>query len=131
MAAGKSARRDKAIKKAKKKRLIIISVSASLAVALVAILIVTFIQQAAVGSRVFENGPVNITLLDNGHFALVDCSLVRNGTYTENENEGVTTVVFVHNNETVYGIIEGDVLTLPDEWDAGKGHDPRLKMRKR
>jgi len=133
----KANRRTLAIKKAKRKKIIVISVGAVFA-ALILAFAVYSITRPEIPSRVYATGPQSVTLYEDGRFSFVDCRFVRTGTFTEIEsNDAVTiignnddvTIAFFHNNRTVHGSISNDILTIPMEWDSGKGHSPHLRLQ--
>ena len=124
----KAERREKAIKKAKRKKTIIMAVCILIATAILALIIYT-VTRPEVPSRVYATGAQSVTLYDDGRFSFVDCQIVRVGNYIEDINGADITVKFVYNNVTVYGSISDDILTIPNEWDSGKGHDPRLRLQ--
>jgi hypothetical protein len=124
----KAERRAIALKKEKRNKIITIGAFAAFAVVLTVIIIYS-VTRPEVPSRVYTTGPLSVTLYANGRFSFVDCNFMRAGIYTETVNGGVITVEFVHSGVTVYGSISGDILTIPNAWDAGKGHDPRLRLQ--
>jgi hypothetical protein len=124
----KAERREAAMKKAKKNKKILMCVCASVAIAIAA-LIVFAVTRPTIDSRVYTTGAQSVALFDDGRFRFTDCRLARAGTYTETINGDVTTVAFVHRRNTFYGRIANDVLTIPQEWDAGKGHSPHLRLQ--
>ena len=124
----KSERRSKAMRKAKRKKIILISVCSFIAVFVVAAIIYSA-TRPEVESRFFSSGTQSVNLYDDGRFSFVDCQFVRAGRYTEIVNGDEVTIEFAHNNIIVYGLLSGNILTIPDEWDAGKGHDPRLVLQ--
>ena len=124
----KSERREIAARKAKRKKTIIISVCSILGIFIIAAIIYGA-TRPEVESRLFSSGTQSVNLYVDGRFSFVDCQFVRAGRYTEIENGDEITIEFIHNNGTVYGSLVGDILTIPDEWDSGKGHDPRLRLQ--
>jgi len=124
----KAERRAIALKKAKRNKIITISVCTSIAVFVVALIIYTA-TRPEIPSRVYATGPQSVTLYDDGRFRFTDCSFVRVGKYTEIVDGDAITIEFVHNNVFVYGDISGEFLTIPNEWDSGKGHNPRLRLQ--
>jgi len=124
----KSERREIAVKKAKRKKIIITSVCSLLAIFIIGAIIYAA-TRPEVESRLYSSGTQSINLYVNGRFTFVDCQFTRAGVYTEIADGDDIKVEFVHRNVTVYGTLSGDILTIPDEWDSGKGHDPRLRLQ--
>jgi len=124
----KAERREIAMKKAKRKKAIIICVCITLAVVFLAAVIYS-VTRPEVPSRVYATGPQSITLYDDGRFSFTDCQFVRVGRYTEIANGNDIEVEFFLNNVTVFGSISGNILTIPNEWDSGKGHNPQLRLQ--
>jgi hypothetical protein len=115
-------------KNAKRKKVITISVCVLIAAIITAIIIYS-VTRPEIGSRVYTAGPQTVTLYDDGRFSFIDCSFVRTGRFTEIARGDDIAVEFVHRNVTVYGSISGNILTIPNEWDSGKGHDPQLRLQ--
>ena len=124
----KAERREQALKKAKRNKIITISVCVLVAVLLIAV-IVYAVTRPEIPSRIYATGPQRVRLYEDGRFNFTDCRFVRAGRYTETADGDVITLAFVHNNITFYGNISGDILTIPSEWDSGKGHNPRLRLQ--
>jgi len=124
----KAERHTLAIKRAKRNSLIGKIVVSAVAIVFIALLVHS-VTRPELGSRLYESGPQSITLYDDGRFSFIDCRFVRTGRFTEIINDDDVTVRFMHNNITVYGNIANDILTIPNEWDTGKGHNPRLRLQ--
>jgi hypothetical protein len=124
----KAERRAAAQKKAKRNRTIMVCAGVLLAVVFIAVVIFA-VTRPEIGARVYATGAQRLTLYDDGRFSFMDCQFVRTGNYTETPAGDTVIVEFTHNNRTVRGSISDGILTIPDEWDAGKGHDPRLRLQ--
>jgi len=123
----KAERRTMAIKRSKRNRLIAVSIGAAMAIFFISLAVYS-VTRPEIGSRLYATGPQSITLYDDGRFSFVDCRSVRTGRFTEIINGDGVTVRFTNNSGTVYGNITDDILTIPNEWDSGKGHSPRLRL---
>jgi len=123
----KKLRKQEAIRKAKKRKKIIILVSIALFVALLALVVFALIQRGQ--QRVFAEGRQEVILNDNGAFTARDAhGQTRSGTFTETTSEGVIILSFVEDGTTVIGTIEDNVLRIPTEWEDGCGHNPYLPL---
>jgi len=79
--------------------------------------------------RVFEDHHQTVTLRGNGTFtAQLHHNVVVTGTYTEDIADGATTITFINNGSHHRGSIDGEILTLPSEWDDGCDHNRRLSQ---
>ena len=121
----KAARREAAIKKAKLKKKLLITVGALAAVVVVGLMIYGALQNH---DRVFTAaGNQVITLYEDGNFtARLPHGVFKEGMYFEQiEEGGFTTVFFILEGGGILeaGMIEGNVLTPPLGWDDGHGHD--------
>ena len=123
----KKERQAAALKKAKQKKIIVISVCTAVVLLIGAFLIFNAVQQSK--NRVYTDGHQTVTLHANGNFSATLAHETRNGTYTENEADGVITVTFVSDGKSAEGNIKNDVLTLPDEWQDDHGHGSKLKLK--
>ena len=124
----KAKRRQQAMKRDRRRNRIIASVCFSILLGLVIMFIVGQIQQR--GTRVYVSGNNSVVLRGDGTFtASLPHGVVRNGTFSESTSDGVTTVSFVEGPGTVSGVINGDVLTIPDEWDDGHRHPRNYTLR--
>jgi hypothetical protein len=124
----KAEKRASAQKTERRNKIIALGVCVSVAVILIALTVYAF-TRPEIGSRVYATGGQSVTLYDNGRFRFLDCRFVRTGRYAETVDGGTVTVEFVHNNRTVRGSISGGILTIPAEWDSGKGHSPHLRLQ--
>ena len=126
----KESRRQIAIKRARKKRVVIISVCAIVVLAFASLVIYELLR--ADTSRVFVSGGSHITLHDDGTFnAQLPHNVRIAGTFTETVSGDITTVSFNSIRGTEDGNIYGNVLTIPDAWDSGcaHGHGLRYTLR--
>ena len=123
----KKERRAQALKKAKQKKIITISVCVSLALVITALIISSLYQQSK--NRVYTDGYQTVTLHDDGSFTAALAHEMRTGTYVENVEGDVVIVTFISEDKNVNGSIENDSLTLPAEWDDGHGHSSILILK--
>jgi len=73
----------------------------------------------------------SITLRANGTFIARLSHDVRNGTYVEDDLGSFLVVTFFPQGEAAAnGVILGDVLQLPEEWDDGHGHSIDFYLKK-
>jgi hypothetical protein len=75
-------------------------------------------------ARVFTDGSQTVTLWDDGSFSAVLAGGKKEGVYAEEAENGPAegkTITFTSEGTTADGAIEGDILTLPEEWDGGAG----------
>jgi uncharacterized protein YxeA len=124
----KKARRE-AAKKKKQKNVMIIIVCIAVVAAIAAFFIYNSIQQGQ--TRVFTAGEQTVSLHQDGKFAAqLAHNVTKRGTYTEEASGGLTMVTFYQDEAMELGIIQDNVLYLPDEWDDGHGHGTRLPLTK-
>ena len=111
----KESRRLSAVKKSEaKKRVYII---ATVAVVICVIGVAVFSIWFENSGRVFVSEGNRVVLYANGTFSAELPNNVRQtGTFTEIEEDGVTTVLFVSAGRLSNGSIVDDVLTIPVEW---------------
>jgi len=127
MSKAKAERRELAIKKAKRNKILGLSAGAIVVIIFFAFVLYS-VTRPEVEVRVYSAGPQSVTLYGDGRFSFVDCRSVRNGRFTETDDSGNVALEFLHNNRIVHGSISDDILTIPTEWDAGKGHSPYLRL---
>ena len=123
------ARREKARKKAKLKRLMLtIAVCVFVGLAIAGYLIFSSMREAATDT--FSDGTQTIRLRPNGRFtAQLYHGMSFNGEYTIGEEEGWTIVSFTHDGMTVQSEIVEDMLFIPTEWHDQCGHNTVLPRR--
>jgi opacity protein-like surface antigen len=126
----KKGKKKQAAKRANRKNLaIIVSVCIAIAVAISALVVFNVINQQS-EARVFTADSQMVTLRDDGTFsAKLAHSVTKSGTYSESITGDTTTISFIYDGKTENGNIVGSVLTLPDEWDDGHGHDTEFTLR--
>ena len=123
----KNERRAKALKKSRQRRIIIAVVCALVVVTIAVIIIINAYQQSK--TRVYTDGHQTITLHHDGKFTAALAHEAESGIYTETSNDGVITVTFTTDGNSVTGTIVDDILTLPAEWDDGHGHGSTLMLK--
>ena len=114
----KRKRREAAQKKAKQRRIALLSFCG--AAVLVAVIVAIVVHITRPGIRVFAaEGNLSVTLYDDGNFsARLAKNMNFSGTFTEDVNDRVTTITFMHDGTMVSTHIEDDVLILPVPWRA-------------
>jgi len=123
----KKLKKQEAIRKAKKRRMILIIVATVFSLAIIALIVLAFIQSGQ--QRVFTDGRQQVILNNNGSFTSRDAhGRTRQGTFTETSDGGLITVSFTEGGTTAIGTIENNVLTIPSEWDDGCRHNPHLPL---
>ncbi|MCL2396754.1 MAG: hypothetical protein FWC93_01680 [Defluviitaleaceae bacterium] len=129
MSSKAKARRQLALKKAKRRNRIIAAVCGVALMAIVAFFVISHIQQ--IGTRVFVSGRNSVTLNTDGTFsAILPHGVMRRGTFSETTSGGITAVSFVQDNTFAIGSISGNVLTIPEEWDDGHFHPRDFTLRR-
>jgi hypothetical protein len=125
----KSQRREQAIKREKRKKLIIGTVCVVVAVAIVVLLFNDPYRKQS-QARVFTDGAQTVTMQNDGTFtAELLHDTTYSGTFLEVAIGDTTTIVlFEVDGEDVQGTITNDILTMPEEWDDGHGHTGPLKL---
>jgi len=125
----KDARRINAAKKAKMKKTLLFTACALVVVAIVALIVVDAIREDPV--RVFSGRPNQVvSLRDDGTFtAHLPHGVAMSGTFTEETENGITTITFAQGRRTEVGHIEGNVLIIPQTWDDGCGHGREFTLR--
>jgi|GEM_PF-499760 len=118
-------RRELAMKRDKRKKIIRMTLGIAVAIAIVALIVINATQK--IEERVFTDGNQTITLRDNGTFsARLAHDARKRGNYEENVAGDVTTVVFTEGEVTTNGTIVNNVLTIPAEWEDAHGHGREL-----
>ena len=127
----KALKKENAIKKAKRKKIIIAGICA-LAVLLVAALgIYSAVQKndQEKDAEIYRQGGQSVQLLPDGKFtASLAHNVKKNGTYTKTTEDSRTLINFNVNGNIETGRIENNSLYLPASWDDGHGH--RTVLRK-
>ena len=125
----KSARRQAAIKKQKRKNRIILAVCVTVVVFIAGLVGYNLYQQ--LGNRVFADAHrvQEVTLRTNGTFTARLAHETRSGTYSEYSDGAVTTVTFAYDGVTASGTIIDTILTMPNEWDDQHGHGNILMLQ--
>jgi len=124
----KRARRELAVKQAKRKKFIIIGVILVIVIALIAYFVINAITSS--GAEVFSDGSQTVSFQSNGDFsASLSHGVVQRGTYTFSEQDDNTLVSFTLNGFTITSEIIDDHLHLPVEWHDACGHNFILPKR--
>ncbi|MCL2356352.1 MAG: hypothetical protein FWC70_04210 [Defluviitaleaceae bacterium] len=115
----KKERREAAQKRARTKKITVMTVCAVCFVAIAVFVAVYIVTRP--DSRVFAvSGGQSITLYENGRF---NARLFHNTNISGTFVEDGETISFTHGNNVVFSQIENDVLLLPTEWwGACRGH---------
>jgi len=126
---GKSKKTKEAIKRAKRKKIIMIAACITVAAVIVAA-VIFFVLDYQNNHRVYASGDSTVTLSSNGNFRTKLYHGERiTGTYTESDENGVTVITFTHDGKTSTGMLLGNNLTIPDEWDDDHGHGSNFTLR--
>ena len=133
-------RKEQAQRKARQKNLIFIGVAA-VAVIAVALWIFSLTQpeeqvqnpgETQLDGRLYANVDYSVTMFNDGTFkAELAHGEVKEGTFMEINAGDMTLVAFFTDGgeEAENGVIDNDVLTIPDEWaDGHAGHDNLLPL---
>ena len=120
-AKAKAERKEKALKKAFLKRIVIFGI-----LALVVTTAVVFTVQKLSHheeEEIYSAGGQTVRLSENGKFSANLAHGVRkSGTYTREIEDGRTTIYFNVEGREEIGWIFSDALHMPREWDDGHGH---------
>jgi len=124
-AKAKAERKEKAIKKARRKTILIVCIFALVIIAAAAVGILVNSRQpnsAAHGeAETYSHGNQTIQLFADGTFsARLAHNVNKNGTFTKSADG--TRVSFNTDGRTETGRIENNAMHLPHEWDDGHGH---------
>jgi len=126
---GKSKKTKEAVKRAKRKKIITIAACITVAAVIIAA-VVFFVLDYQNNNRVYVSGDSSVTLSNNGNFRTKLYHGERiTGTYTESYEDGVTMITFTHGGNTSTGILSGNNLTIPGQWDDGHGHGSVFTLR--
>jgi len=126
----KQARREAAIKKAKKKRTAIIIVCSVIAVALAAVIVWQVVRN--IGNETYSDGYAAVRLYADGSFKanLYHDDDVYEGIYTKKTESGRVVVTFFTNDgQTCDGTIVNNTLSIPHEWQDDHGHGSALPKK--
>jgi hypothetical protein len=122
----KQLRKERAAKRARKKRIIIAGFS--ILVILIIVGLVVFLSSRPDNAEVYGNHGQTVRLYDDGNFtARLPHNVRKNGTYTRTIENDLTIIEFTTFGSTTEGstetgwIIENS-LHIPREWDDGHGH---------
>jgi len=127
---GRRARLELAQKKAKKRKIIVLSI---VAVSVLAISVLVFILVVqGLGTETYtDGGQQSVRLTSDGSFVADLAHGVKyDGTFEKTEQEGYADITFTFNDGlTAVGVIVDDQLHLPYEWDDGHGHETVFSKR--
>ena len=122
-------KKEKSIKKAKQKKLIIMAVL-TLAVLVVSVSVLNLIKREKTTETYSYYGQT-VRLFPNGKFsAILAHNIPKNGTYTKVNEGGRIHISFNINGYAESGWIINNNLHIPGEWDDGHGHGnifPKIK----
>ncbi|MCL1884306.1 MAG: hypothetical protein FWF81_11230 [Defluviitaleaceae bacterium] len=127
----KELRRQKAMKKARITKIIMIAVCAIIAGVTIGLLALEALQVS--DDRVFVNAENHITLRGDGTFvAFLPHNTRFSGTYAETSPlNGIKTLTFNYHGRISSGRIDGEFLIAPDAWDTACAHGHGLVYRLR
>jgi len=124
----KKSKRQLAMEKNKRNTRIIVAIIIAVLALLIAAVIISINSRNE--TRVFASFNNTVELRGDGTFtANLPHGVVREGTFTESTTGGVTTVLFDERGRTAAGSINGNVLTIPSEWDDGHRHPRNYMLR--
>jgi len=125
----KAARRENALKKAKRKKILIASICGLVAVAVLAFVVYSAIQQSKI--ETYSDGSQTVRLFPDGTFTATLSHMTKSGTYTKTSEDGIDKVSFNASGATMsaVGRIENKILYLPDAWDDGHDHGDALPKK--
>jgi hypothetical protein len=124
----KNQRREAALKKAKRQKLMLISFCAVAAAAVITFVIHSAVRQS--GTETYSGGGLSVQLLENGQFSATLAHNVRkNGTYTKTADGNRVMVSFHMDGAVEVGWIEDKALRVPAEWEDSCGHQYILPRR--
>ena len=128
MSTHKKERRERAIKKAKLRRNIIIAIASAVILAVAAAVVITVVT--SVGRETYSDGQQAVTFYSDGSFrAMLLHNNTYSGTYVKTEGGMELTYGPDAAPVTVFVQIDGDALQIPSEWDDGHGHAGILMKR--
>ena len=112
----KKEQREAALKKAKKKRVMILTGFAACVVAIVAFALL--VSANRLDSRVFAAAGQTVTLYEDGRFraSFPVHGVTMSGAFEEHMREDGSIIVFNHQGQTIATQIIDDVFMLPFEW---------------
>jgi hypothetical protein len=126
----KNARREAAIKREKRKKVITLAICVLVVAAIAVSLALLAYRQSL--ERVYSDEQQTVILRDDGTFtAKLMHDITKNGTYTTSPDEssdGATTVSFTEGGATADGSLANDILTIPADWDSEHGHNLGLNL---
>ena len=125
----KGTRRKQAMKRDKRNKRILVALCG---IAIVAVIVLFSINQyKRRGIRVFALGNNSVSLTRDGDFnANLFHGVQRSGTFTETTlDDGTIVVTFNEDGQVADGIIDGNTLTIPMEWDDGHRHPRNFQLR--
>jgi uncharacterized ion transporter superfamily protein YfcC len=127
-AKAKIQRKEKAIRKARQKTILIVSIIALIITAVIAVGVYSASRQN--NAEIYSTGGQTVQLFADGNFsARLAHNTLKNGTYTKREDGSNTIVSFNVDGRVELGRIENNRLFIPEEWDDGHGHGNVLRKR--
>ena len=114
-------RKEKAAKKTKQKKMLILCICSLMILAVAGIALYSALMNK--NTEIYGYYGQTVQLLENGNFsAMLAHNVRKNGTYTKRIEDDRITVIFNVNGNIELGWIINNVLHIPTEWDDGHGH---------
>jgi len=113
-------KKEQRIRTAKRKKSLLIAVLAIVLALVASFSITSLVRRNQVD--VYSLWGQRIELFGDGRFTATMAHHVQRGKHTIITKDGQQIVEFTTRGSTVSGILEGDALHLPPEWDDGHGH---------
>jgi hypothetical protein len=123
----KTARREQAIKREKRKKLINFAIVAVVILAIAGVVSYFAVRDAR--AEIYTDGYATVTLYEDGKFSatLYHGESIK-GTYVKAIDGN--TIVFSNGAQTEISIIEEGILLIPAGWDDGHGHGAGLPLKR-
>ena len=122
----KKAKRDLAIKKARRRKTVILTVISLVVLAVVVAMVISAVVASL--TEVYTDGYATISLHPNGRFSAVMYHNERyNGTFVKSDNGMLVT--FSYDGTTVTSALYEDILQIPVDWDDGHSHGYELPKK--
>ncbi|MDR2531446.1 MAG: hypothetical protein LBC82_01200 [Oscillospiraceae bacterium] len=124
----KALRREKARKKAKRIKILVVCGCVLVVAALVATGI--YLSGRESEAEVYNAGYQTVRLFSDGRFtAVLGHNVMKSGTYTKSSRSGAAEITFNSGGRTEVGWLENNELRIPAEWEDGCGHGNILQRR--
>ena len=119
-AKAKALRKEKAVKKANRKKIIIASICVLVVIA--AVVFTVILRNQNKETEIYSHDGQSVQLFADGTFSARLAHNTGSGTYSKRTEGNRTFILFNVNGSEASGYIENNALHLPHEWDDGHGH---------